>query len=74
VASLAPRESLATLPFLSLITIAGLRSAPRGDARQSMITLLVIPVDSSRRSLTDTPSTRSSKSTVPSTSVSTGRV
>ncbi|MCY1296568.1 hypothetical protein D9M70_459580 [compost metagenome] len=56
-----PRDSLATAPFLSLMTIAGLRSVPRGVERQSITWRLVIPVDSSVASSTEMPSTTSSK-------------
>src|SRR6516164_3310040 len=61
------------LLFLSLIAIAGCRSTPR-LVRQSVTTRLAIPVDSSSASDIDWPSTRSSKPTVPSTSVRIGRV
>ena len=54
--------------------MAGRRSEPRGLARQSMITRLEMPVASSASSRTDSPSTRSSKRTLPPTSVMIGVV
>ena len=74
VAGVAAAAVFLALPSLPLTTIAGLRSPPRGLARQSMTTRLVMPVDSSVVSDTERRSTRSSNATMPSTSVRIGRV
>ena len=63
---------LAALRFLD--DDRGLQVGPRGVARQSTITRLVVPFISSVCSFTETPSTRSAKSATPSTSVRIGRM
>ena len=54
--------------------MVGRRSPPLVDARQSMTTRLTMPVASSASSRNETPSTRSSKRTLPATSVMIGVV
>ena len=54
--------------------VAAAFGEPRGLARQSLTTRWAMPVASSVSSLTDRPSTRSSKRTTPPTSVRIGVV
>ena len=63
-----------TLPFLVRKTICGFKSLPLGCERQSVTTFDVIPVASSMTSLTEMPSTRSSKWATPVFSVMIGMV